>query len=174
MLAHIELLVGTAWYQKVRPHPCCEVGIRGDDSPGHFKAIATNLASKNPNAIAWVAIERSSSKTAGYVYCLDTEHQRWQVGTMLLAGVEIHANHRMAVRRNCLMGRPETGYVQAGFQQVSSSRVRLAGISLCSLHERGFRLHVPSATTVLNGCLQLDTQSGASRFNGRAPYMHQG
>ena len=149
MLAHSELFLGTAWYPEVMPHQWCEaLEIRCEDSPGHLDSIATNLAGMNPNAFTLAAIERSSSKIAGYVFCnlpddcpetlvvghlkVDAEYQRRGVGTMLLAAGQIHASQRgwrCSQARLLVLAenRPARNcYVQAGFRQVSSSYAKLA------------------------------------------------
>ena len=150
MLAHSDIFIGTAWYPEVEPHQWCKaVGLRRDDSPGYIDGIATNLAGKNPSAFTLAAIEKTTGKIAGYVFCcapdkkspetlsvvhlkVDTEYQRRGVGTMLLAAAEIHANQRgWACRKSRLSVLAENRparicYDKAGFQQISSSFVELA------------------------------------------------
>ena len=149
VLAQNELFICTAWYRKVMPHHWCEaVGIRREDSPGYVDAIATNLTGIHPTAFTLAAVEKSSFKIAGCIYCnipddcgetlvvghlkVDAQYQRRSVGSMLLTAGQIHASQRgwrcskarLAVlaenrpARNC--------YAQAGFRQVSSSHARLA------------------------------------------------
>ena len=104
MLAHSELLVGTACCLEVQPHQWCKaIGIRCDDSPDFLDAIATNLTGKNPGTFILAAMEESSRKIAGYVFVVvylmfvvghlkvGTEYERPGVVIMLLAVAEIHA-----------------------------------------------------------------------------------
>ena len=149
VFAHSELFIGIAWYRKVMPHHWCEaVGIRREDSDAYLDAIATNLTGTHPTAFTLAAIEKSSFKIAGYIYChlpddsaetlvvghlkVDNQYQRQGVGSMLMTAGQIHASQRgwrcskarLAVlaanrpARNC--------YVQAGFRQVSGSHGKLA------------------------------------------------
>ena len=92
-------------------HQWCEAfGKRREASPGYLDAVATNLAGMNLSAFTLAAIEKSSRKIAGYIYCnllkdcsealvvghpkVDTEYQRRGVGTMLLAAGQIHARQQ--------------------------------------------------------------------------------
>ena len=79
------------------------------DSPGYFETIARNLAGKNPESFTLAAIDKSTSKITGYVYCclpgdacgrafegacrISTPRNRHH-GTMLLDAGQIQANQR--------------------------------------------------------------------------------
>ena len=135
VLAHSELFIGTAWYRQVMPHHRCEaVGIRREDSPAYLDAIATKLTDAHPPAFTLAAIEKSSFKIAGCIYCnlpddcaetLVVGHLKVDAQYQRRATAQIHASQRgwwcskarLAVlaenwpARNC--------YAQAGSRQVS-------------------------------------------------------
>ena len=136
VLAHSELFIGTAWYRKVMPHQWCEaVGIRREDSPGYVDAITTNLTGTHPTAFTLAAIEKSSFKIAGYIYCsipddcpetlevghlrVDAQYQRRGVGSMLLTAGQIHASQRGCVQQGPARG---AGRKSAGPKLLCASR----------------------------------------------------
>ena len=123
------------------------MGVRKEDSAGYLETVAHNLAAKkNPSAFTLAAINKSSSKIAGYILCtsdcpetltvqhlkVDAEYQGRGVGTVLLDAGEIHARQRgWRCKEAGLAVLAENGparalYEKAGFTQVSSSFHELA------------------------------------------------
>ena len=95
MLAHSDLFVGTAWYPEAEPrHWCKAVGLRPDDSSEYIDAISTNLAGKNPSAFTLAAVEKTTNKIAGYVYCSKPDAKLLVDIVVLVSGLVLRIYYR--------------------------------------------------------------------------------